>query len=101
MLWFKKILPNEDILTEDLDIYNIDWLRKYKGNSKLVLKPKSTESVSRILQYCYQTCLKVIPQGGNTSLVRGFVSLDDEIIINLSKLNKIIYFDKNFFYFKL
>jgi FAD/FMN-containing dehydrogenase len=37
---------------EDLERYNNDWLGKYRGQSKLVLKPNSTEQVSKILKYC-------------------------------------------------
>lgn len=30
----------------------MDWLRKYRGDSKVVLKPKTTQEVSDILKYC-------------------------------------------------
>lgn len=33
------------------------------------------------------------PQGGNTGLVGGSVPLEDEVIISLRKLNKILGFD--------
>jgi D-lactate dehydrogenase (cytochrome) len=42
------IHDNED----DLFIYNTDWMNKYRGKSKLVLKPKTTQQVSDILKYC-------------------------------------------------
>ena len=48
---FKSILPEDDVLTTDLEFYNTDWLRKYKGNSSLVVRPKTTEQVSKILKY--------------------------------------------------
>ena len=35
--------------TEDLSSYNTDWIKKYKGNSKLVLRPKTTQEVCSIL----------------------------------------------------
>lgn len=47
----------------------MDWMRKYKGHTKLVLKPKTTEDVSKILKYCNEKKLAVVPQGGNTGLV--------------------------------
>jgi len=37
---------------EALEKYNTDWLRKYRGMSSLVLKPKSTQEVSKILKHC-------------------------------------------------
>ncbi|KAK7309324.1 hypothetical protein RJT34_05954 [Clitoria ternatea] len=67
---------------------------KYKGSSKLLLQPTSTDQVSQILQYCNSRCLTVVPQGGNTGLVGGSVPVFDEVIVSLSLMNKIISFDK-------
>ena len=47
-------------------------MRKYRGQSQLVLKPKTTEQVASILKYCNDdNKLAVVPQGGNTGLVGG------------------------------
>ncbi|KAL8793105.1 MAG: hypothetical protein Q9195_004311 [Heterodermia aff. obscurata] len=80
--------------TEDLEAFNSDWMRKYKGNTKLALKPKSTEEVSKVLKYCNDNMLAVVPQGGNSGLVGGSVPVYDEIVINLSRMNKIRSFDE-------
>lgn len=61
-----------------------------KGNSKLVLKPKTTEEISAILKYCNDNYLAVCPQSGNTGLVGGSVPVFDEIIISMKLMNKII-----------
>ena len=53
----------------DLEGFNTDWIRKYRGKSQLVLKPKSTQEVSDIMKYCSKRKLAVVPQGGNTGLV--------------------------------
>ncbi|KAF2455641.1 D-lactate dehydrogenase 2 mitochondrial precursor [Lineolata rhizophorae] len=79
--------------TEDIEPYNVDWMRKYRGRATLVLKPESTEQVSRILTYCNNNMLAVVPQGGNTGLVGGSVPVFDEIVINLQRMNKIRSFD--------
>lgn len=68
-------------------------MRKYRGQAKLVLKPGSTEQVSKILKYCNDNMLAVVPQGGNTGLVGGSVPVFDEIIINLQRMDKIKSFD--------
>lgn len=78
----------------DLAMYNTDWMRKYQGQSRLVLRPKSTTQVSKILKYCSEHCLAVVPQGGNTGLVGGSVPRFDEIIISMSRMNEIRSFDK-------
>lgn len=49
--------------------------------------------MSKILKYCNQQRLAVVPQGGNTGLVGGSVPIFDEIIVNLKNMNKIEKFD--------
>lgn len=81
--YFKSILSSPSGVIEtltsdeakaDLDGFNTDWIRKYKGKSQLVLKPKSTQEVSDIMKYCYKRKLAVVPQGGNTGLVGESIS---------------------------
>lgn len=79
---------------DDIEPFNSDWMRKYRGHSKLVLKPGSTEEVSKILKYCNDNMLAVVPQGGNTGLVGGSVPVFDEIVINLQRMNNIRSFDE-------
>ncbi|KAH7037758.1 uncharacterized protein B0I36DRAFT_237277 [Microdochium trichocladiopsis] len=84
---------NAEVSADDMEPYNGDWMRKYRGHCRLVLKPGSTEEVSKILKYCNDNMLAVVPQGGNTGLVGGSVPVFDEIVINTSRLNKIRSFD--------
>lgn len=95
--FFKTILSEQEILEandqEDLTLFNEDWMRKYKGQSKLVLRPKTVQQVSKILKYCNEQKLAVVPQGGNTGLVGGSVPVFDEIVLSLTQLNKIREFD--------
>ncbi|KAK3332475.1 hypothetical protein B0T19DRAFT_448532 [Cercophora scortea] len=79
---------------DDIEPFNSDWMGKYRGQCKLVLKPGSTEEVSKILKYCNDNLLAVVPQGGNTGLVGGSVPVFDEIVINLSRMNQIVEFDE-------
>lgn len=45
-------------------------MRKYQGNSALVLRPKTTEEVSEILKYCNSRKLAIVPQGKNTFFIK-------------------------------
>ncbi|GAA5835229.1 hypothetical protein JCM11251_006650 [Rhodosporidiobolus azoricus] len=78
---------------DDLTSANVDWMDKYKGNSPVLLKPKSTEEVSKILAYCYKKRIAVVPQGGNTGLVGGGVPVYDELILSTEGMSKIRAFD--------
>lgn len=84
----------DDAAADDIEPFNGDWMRKYRGHCKLVLKPGSTEEVSKILKYCNDNMLAVVPQGGNTGLVGGSVPVFDEIVVNMSRMNKIRHFDE-------
>lgn len=45
--YFKKLLGEKGVVQEEerLDDANTDWMRKYKGSSKLMLLPRSTQEV--------------------------------------------------------
>ncbi|KAL8696779.1 MAG: hypothetical protein Q9224_002625, partial [Gallowayella concinna] len=79
--------------TADLEPFNSDWMRKYKGHTKLVIKPASAEELSKALKFCNDEMLAVVPQGGNSGLVGGSVPVYDEIVISTSRMNKTRSFD--------
>jgi D-2-hydroxyglutarate dehydrogenase len=80
----------------EIEPHNSDWTHKYTGHSPLVIKPKTTEEVSRVLKYCNERKLAVVPQGGNTGLVGGSNPVHDEVILNLSLMDKVLGFDSGF-----
>ncbi|KAJ8764438.1 hypothetical protein K2173_006178 [Erythroxylum novogranatense] len=93
---FKGILGEKNVVLDEdkLDFANTDWMRKYRGSSRLLLLPRSTQEVSEVLKYCNSRRLAVVPQGGNTGLVGGSVPVFDEVIINMGSMNSIVAFDK-------
>ena len=88
-----KTLNKNEFCTEQNIIKNhcIDWRGKFKGTADLIFFPKNVKSVIKIIKFCSKNEISVVPQGGNTSLVGGSVPRANkgEVIINLSKLNKI------------
>lgn len=100
--YFKELLGSQSAVidgvstdaTDDIEPFNSDWMRKYRGHTRLVLKPQSTEEVSKVLKYCNEKKLAVVPQGGNTGLVGGSVPVFDEIVLNTSRMNNIRSFDQ-------
>ncbi|KAJ3348443.1 hypothetical protein HDU83_001329 [Entophlyctis luteolus] len=96
---FRDILADAgamSVLTdaEDVAAYNEDWMRKYRGVSRLVLKPKTTSQVSRILKHANDRSLAVVTQGGNTGLVGGSVPVHDEIVLSTAGMDQIVSFDE-------
>lgn len=98
---FKAILGDDGAVidgvtkdaTDDIEAYNKDWMNKYRGHTKLVVRPKTTEEVSKVLKYCNERKLAVVPQGGNSGLVGGSVPVFDEIVLSVGRMNKIRDFD--------
>lgn len=79
---------------DELVGFNNDWMAKYFGNSPVVLKPKSTEEVSKIMKYCVEQRIAVVPQGGNTGLVGGSTPVYDELILSTEGMKEIRNFDE-------
>ena len=50
--YFRSIIPKDDVITNDSDLifFNTDWLKKFVGNAPAVLRPKTTEQISKILK---------------------------------------------------
>ncbi|SGY31937.1 BQ5605_C002g01281 [Microbotryum silenes-dioicae] len=80
--------------SDDLEGYNKDWLDKYVGRSAIVVKPKSTQEVSKIVAYCYKHRIAIVPQGGNTGLVGGGVPVYDELILSTEGMKEVRHFDE-------
>lgn len=102
MNYFKDLLGSESAVIEglttnakdDIEPYNNDWMRKFRGQTKLVLRPGKAEEVSKILKYCNDNMLAVVPQGGNTGLVGGSIPIFDEIVLSTQRMNSIRSFDE-------
>jgi FAD/FMN-containing dehydrogenase len=74
-----------------IEPHAVDWTGSIRGDSPLLLKPANTEEVAKIVTICRQYGLKIVPQGGNTSLAGGSVPSGEgvEIIVNLARMNKV------------
>jgi FAD/FMN-containing dehydrogenase len=71
-----------------------EWRGSYHGRTPLLLKPATTEEISRVLAICNETATAVVPQGGNTGLVGGQIPFDGEVLLTLARMNRIRAVDK-------
>uniref|UniRef100_A0A915CQB6 FAD-binding PCMH-type domain-containing protein n=1 Tax=Ditylenchus dipsaci TaxID=166011 RepID=A0A915CQB6_9BILA len=90
---FQSIVGQYNVKTSELDEYNVDWMKWFKGGSTCVLTPENETQISQILKHCFHRNLAVVPQAGNTGLVGGSVPVFDEIIVSTRKLNKQYHLD--------
>lgn len=75
--------------------YSQSYYMNVNDNIKAVLKPINKEEVSEIVKYCYENNLKFVVRGSATGAAGAqFTVSDDEVIIDLTLMNKIIDFDE-------
>ena len=88
----KKIVKSENVLDHEDQKrpFETDALSAYKQKPLVVVFPENTNEVSKILSYCNQNRIKVVPRGAGTGLSGGALPLADSILLCLGKFNKIL-----------
>ena len=80
---------------EDVKKYSVDWMGKYVGASAVVVLPRTTEEVSKVMRHCHARRIAVVPQGGNTGLVGGGTPTRDEVVVSLERMRDIVSIDED------
>ncbi len=88
----REIVPGEGVIVEEQELraYESDGLTAYRQVPLIVVLPSTTEEVSRVLAYCHENEVKVVPRGAGTSLSGGALPLADGILLGLGKFNRIL-----------
>jgi FAD/FMN-containing dehydrogenase len=98
---FQAFLDAKAVSTDaqELAPHLVEWRDKFKGASNLLLKPSTTDEVAKIITYCNEHRLAIIPQGGNTGLVGGGIpGLDEsrpEILLSMKRMRRNIQVSKS------
>ncbi len=69
--------------------YLVEMRDMFHGRTPVVLRPSTVDEVARILRLADETATPIVPQGGNTGLVGGQIPLHNEIVISLTRLDRI------------
>lgn len=87
----RRLVGADFCLTDPFDVspHATDWRRRYSGQPLCVVKPASTDQVAAIVRACAAVGVAIIPQGGNTGLCGGATPIQGEVIVSLTRLNKI------------
>jgi len=87
----RAIVPGEGVISSAAEMlpYESDALTAYRQPPMVVVLPETTEQVSRILKYCFDNGIKVVPRGSGTSLSGGALPLQDAVLLGLGKFKRI------------
>lgn len=72
--------------------YLTEWRKLWFGATPLVLRPSSTDEVSRIMAVANETETAIVPQSGNTGLVGGQTPNPNghEVVLSLDRMTRIV-----------
>lgn len=65
-----------------------EWRNRWSGHTPLMLTPRSTEEVARLVAICAEHRVAIVPQGGATGLVGGQVPFG-EVLLSLRKMRAV------------
>lgn len=92
---FKEIVPgkvyvgeeiNQDFFHDEMPIYG-------KGIPEVLIDATTTEDISAIVKLCYENNIPVTPRGAGTGLTGASVAIKGGVMINMTKMNKILEYD--------
>jgi FAD/FMN-containing dehydrogenase len=88
---FAAVVGDRYAITEprDQEPYLTELRGLYHGRTPMVLRPGTVAEVAAILKLADATRTPIVPQGGNTGLVGGQIPHAGELVLSLTRLNRI------------
>ncbi len=95
--YFKSIFAEDMILLGDQisEDYHHDEINFVKGTPEIVIKVDNAENISKIMKYANEHLIPVVVRGSGTGLVGACVATEGGIVLDMSKMNRIIGIDEN------
>src|SRR4051794_12625787 len=89
------IVPGEGVVdaVNSMRAFESDGLTAYRQLPLVVVLPETVAQVSRILNYCNERNIRVVPRGSGTSLSGGALPLEDAVLMVMSRFNRILDID--------
>ena len=73
----------------DVSLRRTPWSRLEPGKAVALVRPATTDELSRVLAACHAARQPVVVQGGLTGLVDGAIPLDGELVLSLKRMRHI------------
>jgi FAD/FMN-containing dehydrogenase len=68
--------------------YGKDWTRVYPPDPAAIAFPRTTDEVARLLRFCSERGVAVVPSGGRTGLAGGAMATHGELVLSLSRMRR-------------
>jgi len=79
--------PPASYLTDETERHGLT------GRADAVALPASAEEVARVVAWCYEHDVPIVPRGGGTGFAGGAVPLDGGVVLSLERLTRLRSFD--------
>ncbi|TPW25904.1 FAD-linked oxidase C-terminal domain-containing protein [Pararhizobium mangrovi] len=91
----RAIVPGEGVVdaTNSMRAFENDGLTAYRQLPLVVVLPETVDQVSRVLAYCHENEIRVVPRGSGTSLSGGALPLEDAVLLVMSRFNQVLEID--------
>ncbi|GGA41851.1 FAD-binding oxidoreductase [Pelagibacterium lentulum] len=90
------LVPSDVLITnpDECRAYETDAFTAYRRMPMAVLLPRSTQEVAAIMAFCQEQGVNVVARGAGTSLAGGAIPQEDAVVIGVSRLNRVLEFDR-------
>ena len=91
----RKLLPEDCVIDDERGLrpFECDGLSAYRALPMVVVLPRDTGEISRVLALCHDRGVKIVPRGAGTGLSGGALPLADGVTVGFGKLNRILEID--------
>ncbi len=88
----RQIVGPENVLTSqsDLAVYECDGFTIEKNSPDVVVFPRNTDDVSRVVKLCNRAGVPFLPRGAGTSLAGGCLPVGGGVMIVLTRMKRIL-----------
>jgi len=77
----------------DLATWGRDWTKVFAAAPSMVVWPRTTDEVARVMQLANQFNVPIVPSGGRTGLAGGAVAKNGEVVLSLDRMRTLYEID--------
>src|SRR5690348_3128962 len=93
----REIVGDKGLILDERDKqpFVSDWRGSLAGQAAAVVRPATTDEVSKIVKLCHAHGIAIVPQGGNTGLMGGATPWPAHtgILLSLGRMNRVLTVD--------